>query len=397
MLFINNSFCVFAKDETGRLKTIQDKKNAKGFRALANGSIVSRDGQEVGNTTLGDRVNDDGSFTAANGVTITPEGEFIYPEGYKQGTSVAETKNFYQVANNDIEYEAKKETKVQDENGATYYTDGTITFADGSKKDSEGVIHHKDGSVTLANGVTYFVDGSVQYDDGTIIYNINKEDIDSIEEKEGYWRFDPINAKWIFSKLADDGEIIECKNAWVLKQDSNGKQVKFLIDEEGRQVTGWARVKGLYYYLSPQKKNMGEAVKGEQTIDKKVYEFDSVDNHLIKGEIPHEVKIVGEKNHICGQDGEWKNKNGKKYFVEYVDGDKSRQKIATKKYMIDGKYYYLDDEGIPTTGLVKYENRYYYFNDDGTMFEGEEKVIGNKVYKFDKATGACKTLKLLKK
>ena len=65
--------------------------------------------------------------------------------------------------------------------------------------------------------------------------------------------------------------------------------------------------------------------------------------------------------------------------------------------MIDGKYYYLDDEGIPTTGLVKYENRYYYFNDDGTMFEGEEKVIGNKVYKFDKATGACKTLKLLKK
>ena len=74
--------------------------------------------------------------------------------------------------------------------------------------------------------------------------------------------------------------------------------------------------------------------------------------------------------------------------------DGTRLEVPPSKwFMIDGHYYYFDKYGIPQTGLIEYDGKYYYLTEDGTMKEGGEVVIENIKYVFDKATGACKTMR----
>ena len=370
MTITYNKFIVFAEDN------IKDESQNKS-------EIIS----------LGDKINDDGSYTYANGIIVYPNGEVkdIYGNIYNQDGSVTTTNGTIYYLNGD----------VKDPMGTIYHADGSTTLPDGTTKDADGIVHHPDGSITLPDGTTYFVDGMVMSPGGKQINSLGevmpvKETTES-KEISGSWNYVPEENAWKFENISDDGTKTTYTDQWINIENAQGKKVWYAVDRDGCMITGWLKSDGEYYLMSTESDSRGELVKGTVVIEKKTYTFDKETGALVSGEIPTEkLTVLGAKNHVSNKDGKWKvYDTGERYFVKYFDmPDGKRLEVPPSNwFMIDGHYYYFDKYGIPQKGLIEYDGKYYYLTEDGTMKEGGEVVIENIKYVFDKATGACKTMR----
>ena len=345
----------------------------------------------VGNIYLGDRVNLDGSFTAVNGITIYPSGEVmdIFGNFYNKDGSITTPAGSTYYPNGD----------VKDITGTIYHPDGTITMPDGTTRDLNGVIHHPDGSITLADGTTYFVDGTILLPSGMLLNpaaQIVQPEVQN-NETPGNWYYDPAVNKWKFEFVDQNNNKITYSDEWIYTKNAQGTLTWYAVDKDGYMITGWLKADGEYYFMSEDSTTRGEQVKGRMTIKGTTYTFDTDTGALISGAVPKtRLSVIGAVNHVTGEDGTWKlYSTGERYFVynfKMQDGTEL-QVPPSKWFMIDGNYYYFDEYGIPKTGLIVYDDKYYYLNSDGTMKEGGEVTIGTKTYVFDKATGACITIR----
>ena len=346
----------------------------------------------VGNIHIGDRVNADGSFTAANGITVYPNGAVVDTFGniYNPDGSITSANGTIYFVNGD----------VMDPSGTIYHPDGSTTLPDGTMKDADGIVHYPDGSIMLPDGTRYLVDGTVVSPGGTQINPFGEiipaEDSES-KETPGSWNYDPASNSWKFEHIEADGTKITYKDQWINTKNAQGKETWYTVDNDGNMITGWLKSEGEYFFMSTDPNSRGELVKGTVLIDGKTYTFDQDTGALTSGDIPEKnISVLGAVNNISGIDGTWlRYSTGERYFVKYFDmPDGSRLEVPPSKWlMIDGHYYFFDKYGIPQTGLIEFDEKYYYFKEDGTMQEGGEVTIGDTIYVFDKATGACRTMR----
>ena len=357
------------------------------------GNIRDKDQNIVGNIYIGDRVNADGSFTAVNGITVYPNGVIVDMFGNiynTDGTIITATGNKYFV-NGD----------VMDPTGAIYHPDGSITLPNGVVKDADGIIHYPDGSIMLPDGTTYLVDGTTISPGGIQVNQLGEiipSENDENQDTPGSWNYDPATNNWKFELINADGSRITYKDQWIRTKNAQGESTWFTVDKDGNMITGWVKSDGEYFYMSTNPNSRGEIVKGTVTIDGKSYTFDADTGALKSGDVPTKnLSVLGAVNHVSGVDGTWKKYDtGETYFVSFFEmPDGSILEVPPSSwYMLDGKYYFFDEYGIPKTGLVVFDEKYYYFNTDGTMLEGGEVLIDGITYVFDKATGACRTMRL---
>lgn len=346
----------------------------------------------IGNIHNGDIVNNDGVFIAKNGVTVFPNGVEVDILGntYNLDGTVTTAKGITYFTNGD----------VKDGTGTIYHVDGSISLPDGATKDVNGIVHYLDGSIMLPDGTKYFVDGAVISPGGLQINPLGQKlqnEVVNTNETPGSWKYNPNSNNWKFENVNVDGSKIVYKDKWINTKNPQGEETWYAVDADGNMITGWIKSYGEYYYMSKDEKSKGELVKEKITIDGKTYTFDTYTGALTIGEAPiGKFAVIGAINHVSGEDGRWtRNDMGEKCFVAYseqLDGSQSEVPISGW-YMVDGHYYCFDDNGVPETGLVIFDNKYYYLNSDGRMKEGGEVTIGNTTYIFDKTTGACITMR----
>ena len=70
----------------------------------------------------------------------------------------------------------------------------------------------------------------------------------------------------------------------------------------------------------------------------------------------------------------WKNVDGKWYYLN-ENGEKQ-----TNWQNVDGKWYYLDKDGVMQTGWQKINGKWYYMNASGAMLTGWQKINGKWYY-----------------
>lgn len=144
-----------------------------------------------------------------------------------------------------------------------------------------------------------------------------------------------------------------------LQQEEDG--LHYYAEEDGKQETGFQTVKEDIYYFD---KETGVAQTGEQEIDGNKFVFDE-DGKMQTG-------IV---------DGTLYQADGTQVANKWVDGRYygKEGKVETGVTKIDGKTYYLDENGKPQSGYA--ESRY--FDDKGQMFVGEGNTTDNRYIKTD--------------
>ena len=75
------------------------------------------------------------------------------------------------------------------------------------------------------------------------------------------------------------------------------------------------------------------------------------------------------------------------------DGNKCYRDLAnnilTGFNSIDGKLYYMDENGKPETGKVSVAGKVYFFENDGVMCKGEWKTVNGKRYYFNEEDGSA--------
>lgn len=125
---------------------------------------------------------------------------------------------------------------------------------------------------------------------------------------------------------------------------------KFRIDE------GWYYLKGKLCYLDRN----GERIKGEKTINGKVYQF--TENGSVR-------------------DGWETDKDNNKYYY-----DKEKGLVKSDWKLILGKYYYFNENGIMQKGLQNIQGVKYYLDNNGVMLTGWQK-IDNQWYFFASSGG----------
>lgn len=288
---------------------------------------------------------------------------------------------------------------IMDSSGTIHHADGSVTFSDGTIKDANGVTHYRDGSIKMPNGTTYFSSGVIEYSSGLQV-DANGEMIESgisYDENDGTWDYDPATNNWKFKIFDENGYVLRIYyNCWIYKKNAKGIGAWYAVDADGNMITGWAKYNGDFYYMSQKSSSRGELTTGEVIIGGKTYELDKKSGALINGDIPtRNFSVIGATNYVSRVDGYWRRGlDGKKYFMVYknVPGVLKVSEPASGWMMIDGYYYYLDQEGAPEVGLKVYDGKYYYLEQDGRMLEGGEVYIGGATYVFDKATGACVTM-----
>ncbi len=207
--------------------------------------------------------------------------------------------------------------------------------------------------------------------------------------------------------------------------------------ENDVKITGWKKIKGVWYYLNPDwdgemvanmtfevgnnkylfkksgamlengwgqdeygdwfyAKKSGALIKGWQKIGGVWYAFDSDDCYMFVG-----VNKVGKKIYLFSSSGAWVEnpKNGwNSTKVPYIDYDgKSKTytewcyykngKFATGWLKTGGKWYFFDKNyGNMQTGAIFDGKKYYFMNSDGALREKagwakvEQKWAGSGVY-----------------
>ena len=145
---------------------------------------------------------------------------------------------------------------------------------------------------------------------------------------------------------------------------------KFNLDE------GWYFLKSKWCYLD----RYGDRIKGSKKIDGKQYEFTD-DGNVREGWESDKDKKWYYYDRVKGMiKDDWKQVDGKWY---YLDKDGVMQKGLQ---VIKGAKYYLSDTGVMVTGWVKIDNKSYYFSGSGPMQYGWLD-LDNKTYYLDDSTG----------
>lgn len=352
--------------------------NKLSYTVRVDGAIISPDGNIVGSIFNNDRVNADGSFTDNQNVTHFPDGRVMDPTGIIHNIDGTLT---------------DKNGNIINSNGIAQQIENQIT-QNQEYVDANGMRHLADGTKISPDGITYFTDGSTLFPDGTKVMpdgTVVKPTVVN-SQTNGTWVTDPVSGKETFVKKDANGLQITAADEWVM-QNNSGKESWYAVDKNGFMITGWLKDAGEYYYLTKEGANKGSLTIGSVAIDGVAYKFDN-EGKLVSGE-PNlkELTVMGATNHKSGIDGNWSINNlGERIFTMNIPmADGSNNKSTPKSwYMIDGSYYYFNENGTPMTGLVILDNKYYYFKEDGKMQEGGEIVINNVKYTFDKATGACR-------
>ena len=158
----------------------------------------------------------------------------------------------------------------------------------------------------------------------------------------------------------------------------------------GNEKIGWVKEDGnIYYYVNNNK------VKGFQTIEGKTYFFSNV-NYALKSD----MQCIDGKLFYLNNDGTvvhgWKEIDGKKYyFGEDHFAVKGFQTIEGNTYFfsnidyslkrgwqsINGNIFYLNNNGIMVYGSQTIENRNYLFGNDGYL-QGF-KYVNNQMYYYN--------------
>lgn len=377
----------------GEIPIQQPVINTEGvFTVDTNGNIRDPHSNIVGNIIIGDRVNADGSFTAVNGITIYPNGAVrdTFGNTYNTDGSITTANGTTYFINGD----------VMDSTGIIYHVDGSTTLSNGTMRDADGIVHYPDGSIMLPDGTKYMVDGTIISPGGIKINalgEIVQEETSEEEGTPGSWNYEPSSNEWKYECVNKDGTKTTYTDQWINTKNAQGQNAWYTVDKNGNMITGWLKSEGEYYFMSTDPNTRGELVKGTVFIDGNSYTFDKDTGALKSGDAPTKnLSVLGAENHVSGVDGTWlKYPTGESYFVKYFDmPEGNRLEIPPSGwFMIDGYYYFFDEHGVPKTGLVEFDKKYYYFNENGTMKEGGEITIGNTIYVFDKATGACRTMR----
>ena len=162
---------------------------------------------------------------------------------------------------------------------------------------------------------------------------------------------------------------------------------------------GWATEdNNVYYYVNNEK------IKGFQEIEGKTYFFSNVNYALKTG-----IQYIEGKPFYLNENGEvvkgFKKIDGKTYyFGEDNFAIKGFQEIEGKTYFfsninyalktgiqyIEGKPFYLNENGEVVKGLTKIDGKTYYFGEDNFAIKGFQEIEG-KTYFFSNINYALKT------
>ncbi|MBO7632410.1 MAG: hypothetical protein J6S78_08795 [Lachnospiraceae bacterium] len=274
---------------------------------------------------------------------------------------------------------------LYDVDGDTYYFDWNGYARKGFIKDGEVCYYAAEPNGAMIYG-RQIIDGKEYYltEDGAILNGIA-----SAEGKDWYFIDNVFQSGWI----EDETGSFYCTQYGLVKgpQEIDGKSYYF--EDDYRLARGWiTRDDGRYYF-----DNEGVMLTGWQKIDDKNYCF-SDKGVLYVGE----ATIEGEK-YLFAEDGAYydgfiETELGKQYYVKGY--------LQTGVTKIDNKYYYLNENGIPTGGMQMVngvpgnynadgsaapgwktiDNKKYYFGPDGVMMRGNV-AIGNKRYYLSKDGG----------
>lgn len=285
---------------------------------------------------------------------------------------------------------------MMDLTGTIYHKDGSETLPAGTVKDVYGITHYPDGTIKLPDGTIYYINGQIEYTDNSqnlMIQNeINSEGANANTTGVNSWEYNPVTNNWKYVEK-NASETKSYKNRWITVNNDQGKPEWYAVDVDGNMITGWVKHNGSFYYMSSDPATKGKMVKGIAIVDGKEYLFDIETGELVDGEEPTRgFEVLEADNHQSGKDGMWRrNKNGERYFTYYSKTITGRTTpvLPTGWFMIDGRYYFFGENGVPKKGLIIFDDKYYYMNEDGSMKEGGQVVIGNTLYEFDKRTGAC--------
>ena len=168
----------------------------------------------------------------------------------------------------------------------------------------------------------------------------------------------------------------------------------YLLNKEGKFITGWYEEKGNKYYFDEK---TGKRVSGFKDIERETYFFSRVEpNKMRTGEFSidgFEYKFNedgtmytgiydnGEYKVYYGEDGKkgsgFKEYKGNTYFFSRVEPNKMR----TGTFSIDGSVYHFDADGSMYTGLYEEKGSKYYFDEKtGQRVSGFKDIEGEKYF-----------------
>lgn len=178
----------------------------------------------------------------------------------------------------------------------------------------------------------------------------------------------------------------------------------------GKNVTGWQKINGKYYYFLPKKTNgapKGSMVTGLQNIDGKIFYFKVKDGSMVRkwmtvrnkryyftasgapgvrGSAVTGWKKIGAYRYYFSKNGVLQTNRwiSKKYYVDaqgrrltdtvtpdgyVVDSNGRKQSLASGWVEKDGKVYYYKS-GKKTVGWKTIKKKKYYFDEDGVRQDG---------------------------
>lgn len=150
------------------------------------------------------------------------------------------------------------------------------------------------------------------------------------------------------------GEWLEIENSRYLLQ-ADGKMLTgwhkvddywYYLDADGQLLTGWQRIDGRWYYLNPSwaEEPLGAAAYGWNIIDGYTYYFDA----------------------DCAMYTGWLNDRGSWYYLNQLT-EGGLEGVMMKGWIYrDGLYYYTDSNGVRLTGWQQIDGYWYYlYPEDG--------------------------------
>ena len=139
----------------------------------------------------------------------------------------------------------------------------------------------------------------------------------------------------------------------------------YYLGNNGVRQTGWQNIDGKKYYFKRQGENIGQAIKGKATLNKKIYYFGKY------GAMATSKKIkVGDNYYYFGKDGVMAESEKVKVGDDYYYFEKDGIMTTSKKITIgDDDYYFGEDGAMAASKIIKLSNKYYYFKGNGKMLK----------------------------
>ena len=200
--------------------------------------------------------------------------------------------------------------------------------------------------------------------DGKWYYLTSDGALKGMQQIDGKWYyFDPVN--------------YDMQTGWVSTQGFNGTLWYYFDLESGERISGWKNIDGKWYYFD------NYAVTNSRIIDGKSYYFDPVNCDMQTGWVAqHGVSTLWYYYDL--KSGEqlsgWQNIDGKWYYLD-------QQGAYTDYNYIDGKYYYFDKNTCELkTGWLEFNGSKYYAdpNDGGALASDKTLVIDGVSYSFNR-------------